>query len=154
MQITNELVRYVANLSRIKLDEKQERYYSTIGPFNSQFFCVPLILDDEERTGAIIETLAYMGQKILTPALYEKNLKGISIRDEDSAAMLDIIFDSYIYDIGHYYQIGRYNENVMNIFRAYDLNFASMYNKVLRSAELKLKNINKNFAEVLEDWKQ
>ncbi len=136
-----------------KLDEKQERYYSTIGPFNSQFICVPLILEDEERTGAIIETLAYAGQKYLTPALYEKNLKGISVRDEDSAAMLDIIFDSYIYDIGHYYQIGRYNENVMNIFRAYNLNFASMYNQFLRSAELKLKTVNKNFEEVLEDWK-
>ena len=47
----------------------------------------PYFLDDEERTGAIIETLAYAGQKHLTPALYEKNLKGISIRDEDSAAM-------------------------------------------------------------------
>ncbi|MBE6640155.1 MAG: extracellular solute-binding protein [Ruminococcaceae bacterium] len=137
-----------------KLSEEQDRYYSTIGPFNSQFICAPLILDDEERTGAIIETLAYLGQTTLTPALYEKNLKGISVRDEDSAAMLDIIFDSYIYDVGYYYQIGNYNENIMNVFRAYGNHFTSMYNQFERSANLKLKLVNQNFAEVLDDWKK
>ena len=135
-----------------KLNEEQDRYYTTIGPFNSQFFCVPLILEDEERTGAIIETLSYYGQKTLTPALYEKNLKGNSIRDEDSAEMLDIVFNSYIYDVGYYYQIGTYNLSIMSLFAGHGTSFSTMYNSYKRPAEAKLKLINNNFKKVLEDW--
>lgn len=135
-----------------KLDENQDRYYTTVAPYLSQFICVPLIQENEERTSIIVETLAYYGQQILTPALYEKTEKGSQIRDEDTARMLDIIYDSYMFDVGYYYQIGGYNERLMDLFRAYDLGFTSMYERNKKVAEAKLKLVNSSFAGVLSDW--
>jgi len=135
-----------------KLSEDQERYYSTVSPYNSQFICIPLIQDDIDRTGAVIETLAYYGQKTVTPAVYEKTLVGTYFRDDESAEMLDIIMKSYIYDIGHYLQIGGYNENIMNLLRTYSYDFTSMYNKYLGMAEKRLASINTVFADAISKW--
>ncbi len=137
-----------------KLNDNQDRYYTTVAPYNSQFICMPLVQENEERTSTIVEALAYYGQKVLTPALYEKTVKGSQIRDEDTARMLDIIYDSYMFDVGYYYQVGGYNSGLMNLFRSYDLGFASMFNRTKKAAEVKLKTINNNFADVLSDWQE
>ena len=120
----------------------------------SQFICVPLIQEDVERTGIIAETLAYYGQRILTPAIYEKTIKGSQVRDEDSAEMMEIIYNSFMYDIGYLYRVGSYHERIMDLLRSYDFGFASMVTRSQRSAGVVLGNINKNFAKLSEEWKK
>ena len=63
----------------------------------------------------VTEALAYYGKQIVTPAYYDINLIGQSTRDEESADMLDIIFDSLVFDIGYYYQIGPYNKQPISL---------------------------------------
>jgi len=135
-----------------KLTEEQSRYYSTVAPYNSQFVCIPLIQDDIERTSAIIETLAYYGQKLVTPAVYEKTLVGTYFRDDESSEMLDIIMNNYIYDYGYYLQIGTYNSRIMDLLRTYSYDFTSTYNKYLSQAEKMLTSINKVYETAIERW--
>lgn len=132
-----------------KLNESQENYYTTIAPYNSQFICVPLYVNDMEMTGVITEALAYYGKHIVTPALYEVTLIGQSARDEESEEMLDIIFENLIYDIGYYYQIGTYNKQLILMIRSFNTNFTSMYDTYKASAEISIKKINDSYASTM-----
>jgi len=136
-----------------KLTAEQENHYTCIAPFNSQFLCVPLVQNDVERTGVITEALAFYGQKTVLPALYDITLVGQSTRDEESEPMLDIIFNNLVYDIGYYYQIGSYNERIMDQLRAYNMNFTSMYDTYENAATMTLKIINEFYGEAVADWK-
>lgn len=135
------------------LNEAQGRYYSTIAPYNSQFISMPAIQEDEERASAIIEALAYEGQKILTPALYEKTLKTNQVRDEDTADMLDIIYGSYMYDLGYYFSIAQITTQLMNLLRNYNTGFASMWASTEKAANAQITRFNSDLAKAIESWK-
>lgn len=137
-----------------KLYTSQEKYSSMMHPYGSQYICVPLVQDDVERTGVITEALAYYGQKITLPAYYDINLVGQSTRDEESEDMLDIIFDSIVYDIGYCYQIGPYNKQLIYMSREYDTNFTSRYESYLPASERMLGIINKYYSAAVDEWKK
>ncbi len=136
-----------------KLTEDQGRYYSTIAPYNSQFICVPIHTGGEEDyISHITEALAYHGKMITWPACYEDTLKGAFARDEGTYEMLDIIYSSYGYDLGLYYQLGTYNSVIMNLLRNRNTGFKSAYDKYLPTAEATLRGLNANFEEVITQW--
>lgn len=135
-----------------KLTEAQEEYYSLIAPFNSNFVCMPLMLDDPERTGVITEALAYYGQKVVLPALYDVTLIGQSTRDEESEPMLEIVFGNLVYDIGYYYQVGSYNLLLMDLLRARSTGLASAYDSHSMAANIILKTINRKYQEAVAMW--
>lgn len=135
-----------------KLSPEQENYHSTIAPYHSQYICVPLVQADIERTGIITEALAYYGKKIVTPAYYDISLTGQSLRDEESEKMLDIVFDSLMYDIGYCYQIGPYNKQLILMLREGDTNFTSRYDRYKSAADVMLTIINERYAEAVDSW--
>jgi len=135
-----------------KLSEEQERYYSTIAPYNSQFICVPLYLEDGEYVGSVVEALAYHGKELVTPAVYEKTLKGVYSRDEESYEMLDIIYGSYGYDFGLYYRVGMYPDGLLNLLRNKSSAFTSMYEGSVIAAEQELLILNENFNMLMDYW--
>lgn len=136
-----------------KLDASQDRYYQTISPYNSQFYCVPILLENPERSGRVLDALAYYGKEIVTPAYYEKSIIGQSTRDEESIEMLDIILSTVSYDLGYYYQLGTYNSELIYMVREYDRGFTTRYEKFRADAEGDLEKINKAFDVVNSVWK-
>lgn len=132
-------------LPYFKYDEAQEQYYTTIGSWHSVFYCVPTNQADVSRTGVVSELLANEALYELTPAYYDKTLKGKTTRDEESSEMLDIIFANRVYDLGWYFQFGNYNESVMNMFRNYQNNFASMYKAGEKVANKLIQKTNEAF---------
>ncbi len=137
------------------LTEDQGRYYSTMAPYNSQFICIPLFIDNEmDYIGSVTEALAYHGQQTLTPAVYEKTLKGLYSRDEESYDMLDIIFGSYCYDFGLYYRIGMYPDMLLNLLRYKSTDFASGFQDSSKAAEYELTVLNQYFDELVEYWEE
>ena len=81
------------------------------------FLCVPMTTSDPERTGIVLEAMAAESMYTVTPAYYDVALKGKYARDEESLDMLDIILESRCYDLGWFYAIGGYNEEVKNLLR-------------------------------------
>ncbi|MBE6724862.1 MAG: hypothetical protein E7576_06645 [Ruminococcaceae bacterium] len=138
-------------LPYFKYMESQDNYYTTIGSWHSVFMCVPNSGIDMNRTGIVTECLANEGLYGLTEAYYEKTLVGKTTRDAESAAMLDIIFANRVYDMGWYFQIGGYNEAVMNELRNYRNEFASMYKKAEKVANKTLEKTNNAFLKALEE---
>ena len=129
-----------------KWDVFQRDFCNTMHAYGTSYICVPVTAQDPARAGAVIEALAYYGQKLITPAYYETTLKGKYFRDEESAAMLDIIFSSRFFDIGMYYQIGGYNERLIQMMQQGNTDFVSMYTKNEQAALKKLDQINKAYA--------
>lgn len=94
-----------------KLDAEQEDYISLDW---SGLLCVPSSVEEPEMVGEVIELLAYYSKDEVLPAYYELVLGEKLSRDEESKAMLDIIFDGVVYDAGMNYfgykskSIGKY----------------------------------------------
>lgn len=80
-----------------KYDESQDKYHSSVW---NGLVCVPITAKDKELSGAVLETMAYYSQSTLMPAYYNKLLDSKFARDDESVAMLDLIFDGLVYDIG------------------------------------------------------
>ena len=129
-----------------KLDDTQEEYGHNVSAFHSQFLCVPEMVEDYARTGIILEELAYQGQKILTPAYYDQTLIGRTIRDEESADMIDIILATRVFDVGIYYNIGTYRTQLANLFTT-RTPISSMYETYKSQSEQKINSINTIFAK-------
>lgn len=89
-----------------KYDEAQERYYDVVSSANATFVSIPKSVSDLSRTGFITEAMAAESLYTLTPAYYDITLKTKMARDEESAAMLDIIFDSRVFELGNFYGWG------------------------------------------------
>lgn len=134
-------------------EETQENYINGIASWGASLYAIPRNAMSEEefaRTGYITEYLAYEGMYTLTPAYYEKTLKGKASRDEESQKMLDLIFSTRAYDFGWYLEIGAYNESIMGLLRNYSTDVTSMYNKAEKVANHNLKRYNKELAKLAE----
>lgn len=81
-----------------KYDESQESYHTRV----CYYFpvVVPTTNADLDTTGYLLEILNYRSYHDVIPAYYDISLKTKISRDEDSAEMLDLIFDSRVIDIG------------------------------------------------------
>ncbi|HHX54514.1 MAG TPA: hypothetical protein GX704_06355 [Clostridiales bacterium] len=78
-----------------KYNEEQEEYYHLGG--NPYFMQVPVTTPDLERTGILMEALAYESMKVVPPAFYDIMLTTKIARDNESSKMLDIVFSSLSY---------------------------------------------------------
>lgn len=82
-------------------DENQENYISL--DWGGLMGC-PTTIRNPDMVGATLELLAYESGNEVIPAYYEKLLEGKIARDEDTVAMLDIIFDTITYEpVGNYF---------------------------------------------------
>jgi len=93
-------------------------------------FAIPITNTDLERTGTILEAMGAYSSITLRPAYYETAIQGKYTRDEESVAMLDIIFASRVYDIGMINNIGGLDGKISTLAAACSTNVASMYAKI------------------------
>ena len=146
-----EIVTHIINLRNMdtdfgilptpKYDKNQENYYTHIAS-NGTALTIPNILPDEERTGNIIEALGYYGKKYLTPAFNEVALVSKYARDDESAEMLDIIWNSVRYDIGYLFDIGGMSDITTTLIsQNKPENFQAVYEKNLGRAERDIENL-------------
>lgn len=88
-----------------KYDEAQESYRSFANAWADAFVAIP-ITSDPEFTGFITEALGYYSYKNVRPQTYEIMYKQKTTRDEDSAEMLDVIFNTVYVDFNCIYDFG------------------------------------------------
>jgi len=109
-----------------KYDSSQEKYYSTVNGWNSYTYMLPKTVGDIERNSVILDAMAYHGRKLIKPAYYDVCLQRKYTRDEESAAMLDIIFSSAHYEPGGG---GTFIGALCNDIQKGRINIASIYEK-------------------------
>ena len=111
-----------------KYDETQQQYYSCN---NGNFFgmSVPKSVSDRERASIIIEALQSASTETVLSAYYDITLKSKYSRDEESAKMVDIIFDSTTYDCSTVYGLGSVKSNIYTMASENKTDIASFYKK-------------------------
>ncbi len=88
-----------------KFEESQDGYHHAFADA-SPGVSIPVTIENTDEIGAVIEALAYYGRYVLLPAYYDINLQTKISRDDESAAMLDIIYDTSSFDLGYVYDFG------------------------------------------------
>lgn len=81
-----------------KFEESQDRYYSRVCYYMPSV--VPISCADPGFVGYALQALNFESYATVIPAYYDISLKGKVSRDNDSAEMLDVIFNSRVIDIG------------------------------------------------------
>lgn len=112
----------------------QDRYYHTVSVGNSSAMCIPNGVQGVEDIGLIVSAIAELSEYKLTPAYYDVQLKYRDTRDDDSAEMLDIIFDTRTFDLGSAFNWG----DLLTHYQQLNVNYASRFDSALPSAESKL----------------
>ena len=103
-----------------------EDEYATAVNGHASLLIVPVTVEDPDTTGQVIEALCAVGHHEVIPAFYEVSLKTKFARDAESEAMIDIIKDSLIYDLG-YVSGGAFQSTGMQLSSLSNPDFASFY---------------------------
>ena len=85
-----------------KYDENQSSYYSSVAN-PMPVLIVPNTADDIQRTGVILDAMAYLSTKNIAPVFFDITMSQKRLRNDESIEMLHIIKDSVIYDVGMAY---------------------------------------------------
>jgi len=85
-----------------KYDEAQSRYYSPV-TIQMPILTVPVTNPDTGGTGIILDAMAYLSHKNVTPIFFDVTMSQKRLRNEESIEMLKIIKDTVIYDLGMAY---------------------------------------------------
>ncbi|MCL1792684.1 MAG: hypothetical protein FWG34_02320 [Oscillospiraceae bacterium] len=112
-----------------KYDESQNGYYSTLQYGNASVMCIPATASNPERTGAVLEAWAAESVNTLTKAYYEITLKSKNARDEESEAMLDLIFSTRVIDQGLFFNWVGMLDFFSGFSQKKNVDFASQYEK-------------------------
>jgi len=112
-----------------KYNEEAKNYRSAVNSYVGTLTCIPICNYSPEKTGYFIEALAYESRNTVLPTYYEINLQGKVSRDEESRAMLDIIFSERHYDLGEIYDPGNFANVLIYMTMTNDSNIASKWAK-------------------------
>ncbi len=111
-----------------KFTEDQINYYSRVE--GGCIAVVPITISDPKRSGAIIEAMASDGYNDLMHEYYDAALKRRTARDEESSKMLDIIFNSRVYDLGDTWYCDQIRDGIMaTLWNNNDRTLVSTYKK-------------------------
>ncbi len=124
-----------------KYNEEVDRYYSYVVLW-SCVMTIPITNSNIEKTGIIAETMAYYGQKIVTPSYYESQLQSRFVRDEESQDMLDIIFTNRAYDLGVYFDWGGAYSSLLSDTASPATLYASLSKSISKAIEKSLETLN------------
>lgn len=116
-----------------KYDVGQSSYYSSGNTSWQTFVIVPNTTSDLEMCGNVLNALGYYSQQEVIPAFIDQTIMTKGTRDEDSAEMLDIVFNNIVYDVAFYYDWGGIKSTLYTILQQ-NSPFASRYAKIEISA--------------------
>ena len=130
-----------------KYDENQERYYSYVHTWSASAAAIPITAQKPEETALFMEAAAYYAREIITPAYYETALKTKYARDEESQAMLDLIYENRWCDLGNLYNCGEVLTNMTTLITSGKNTFTSMIASKEKQIASELEAINTAFLE-------
>ena len=125
-----------------KYDESQAEYTNSFNHGLAAFVAIPRYQDNIERTGAVVQLLGYEGEHWIKPAYREYVLERKDKVDEESRAVLDIILDNKVADIGACYGYANMPNTLVALMESGDADrFTDVYVNSVKDS-LRASNIN------------
>lgn len=131
-----------------KYDEEQADYTNLNW---SGLMCVPITVKNTELVGKTCELLSYFSGNTTVPAYYEVLLGDKVTRDKDSTEMLELIFDSAVYDPGFNFLVSANSINQLFytipllVLEKKSADFASWYQKLEQSAQKEIDSFTEKY---------
>ncbi|MBR6808574.1 MAG: hypothetical protein IKM46_09415 [Clostridia bacterium] len=129
----------------------QENYISFAEPWSAFNVFVPKTTKDPTVTGVILEAMAALGLRYIKPAYYDNLLQGRSTYDKASKDMIDIIFETKVYDIidflvkdGSNNGDGAYVRTIKCAIQETNQGISSRY-------KMQARTVNNNIADILKN---
>lgn len=139
-----------------KYDAEQAEYYCPVSVYSNNLISVPYHAENTDRTGVIIEALSAESYYSVKPEFFDVVLDNKIARDDESKKMLDIIFNSRLYDLGEFYGLAYFSDKMRGVTgHSYDQtgiaqtsDIASFYATYKPALEDALNSLIK----VVDDW--
>lgn len=122
-----------------KYDENQSKYLSMADVYG-MLFSVPVTTPEPDFSGFMLEALSSASEEVLYN-YYEVTCKVKHTYDEDSAEMLDLIFDGIVYDLGMVYSSLGISETLWSMCDRKKNELVTKYAKIESKANQKLDEI-------------
>ncbi len=97
-----------------KLDEGQDDYYCRVSTLYASCITIPRAVRDAEMSSVIADAMMQASTSTVRDAYIDVIMKKRKIQDSESERMLDIIFESCVYDFGSIYNWGGTSEYDVN----------------------------------------
>ena len=131
-----------------KWDEEQEHYYAPSFGATVVVLEQTLALDRLDNVGIILEALSFDSQYNVLPEYKEVALKTKSARDDESAAMIDIIIDSISFEFGlNAWQDVVANPFIRGSFAAGNNNIASTLASMETTVNAEIEKLRENILD-------
>lgn len=129
-------------------DEAQASYYHTINPHVAAMFCIAKDIKDVSFSVNIANALAAESKNVLTPAYNEVYLKYKGTRDNESEAILDLVFSTLRYDLGYLNNWGSLGGLILGMTDAYQTDLTSRYAKIESKVITAMDKATANYQEL------
>ncbi len=117
-----------------KYEETQENYVSLIAEYAA--FCgIPVTNGDIEKTGVVLENLCAESYSGVRDAYNKATLNFKYIRDEDSAEMLNLVFDNGVFNLADALGVTTMSSTIASNASSGNEDIASAYTKILKASE-------------------
>ncbi len=134
-----------------KYDETSTRYYSVVDMYYAPLLSVTVNAPNLEKTGAVMEAMAWESRYTVAPIYKETLLARKYTRDNESAAMLDLIADSLCYDLMYTTNWASLCDIALSKFNSGKNVAVSDYEKKIKAAQKSLEKDLALFAELGEN---
>ena len=92
--------------------------------------------ENGKQIGLLLDALGAYSKQYLTPEYYNKQLQQRDFQDPDSAAMLDIIFETRAFDLGAFF--GSSWNNAFDLYCVMDTNVESRFSAQVDMIQAKM----------------
>lgn len=133
------------------LDEDQKEYYSYAhDQFTAFGIPAPVKKDRLEMIGATLTVFGAESYRTVMPAFYETALKGRYLKNPESAAMMDIIYDSFYMDAGVLYTkaIESVHQKLRTLIGTQSSSTVTVFRPLKRTTEVSIKKLNNNLRDL------
>lgn len=90
-----------------KLNESQDDYITPCNPYAPCGTGIPRSASDLELSALVMEAMAFLGEEIIRPAIYDVTLQGKLAQDEQSARVLEMVYSDIYFDLNHCFDFGK-----------------------------------------------
>ena len=152
----SEVASYIVNLKDMsddfgvlpvpKYDKAQEKYTTWVHSISSTMV-VPVGPQNADDVSKVLECMAILSGKHVIPTYYDLVLKRKTVRDEESAGMLDIIFSNRTYDLVNYYSELSLAGTFQGAVNSKNNSYASSYHRAQSRSEKALNKLIKKFED-------
>ena len=126
-----------------KLNDAQEDYWTvTDGSFAA---CISKNSADPEFSAYMLDAFAAEAKNYITPAYVEANLKWKALRDDESAEILDYIFNHINYDVAAVYNFGNITNLFYNLAKAQSTDVVSSFDAIKGEIETAIEDVIINY---------